>query len=76
VIAESSIPEDDEVLFAVWVEAVGEIFMVRPRFLTSTGERMPPPQPGRIASSTRVDERGRVLGRETYVIVDQVERNL
>jgi hypothetical protein len=26
VIAESSIPEDDEVLFAVWVEAVGEVF--------------------------------------------------
>jgi hypothetical protein len=50
-----------ELSLGVWIEELGERFVVEPRYLESTGERRPPPERGRRASSTRVDVRGDVL---------------
>jgi hypothetical protein len=70
--------QDDsgKLALGVWIEELGEAFVVEPRYLESTGERRPPPERGRAASSTRVDVRGDVLGGDEYVILDEVDRYL
>jgi hypothetical protein len=60
----------------VWVEELGEVFVVDSRSLVATGERRPLPAAGRTARSTRVSEDGDILGSTGYVNVDDIERYL
>jgi hypothetical protein len=60
--------------YLVFVEGRGEqtVWLLTEAELTPIGERLPPPQPGRPATSTRVSEAGGVLGQVDYIILDAV----
>jgi hypothetical protein len=64
---------DDQ--YSVWVDDMGEEWMVSERDLEPTGPRLPAPQPG-AASSLRVSESGDLLGQESYIVVDRLEWHL
>ncbi len=64
---------DDQ--YAVWVEDMGDEWMVSERDLEPTGQRLPAPRPA-PASSLRVSESGELLGQESYIVVDQLEWHL
>jgi hypothetical protein len=63
-------------VLGVWIEELGEGFMVEPAFLSASGTRLPPPERGRVAHSTRVSEHGEVIGHTSYIIVDELEQYL
>ncbi len=74
---DGSYQEDSgELVLGVWFSELRELFVVAPRYLESTGERLPLPESGRTASSTRVDVRSTVLGHDDYVVLDEVARYL
>ncbi len=60
----------------VQIEALDESVIIDIRHLTRTGERMPSPPLNRAATSTRVSVDGEVVGRSSYVIVDDIEQYL
>ena len=64
---------DDQ--YAVWVDDIGEEWMVSERDLEPTGQRLPAPQPG-PASSLRVSESGDLIGSESYIVLDELEWHL
>ena len=64
---------DDQ--YAVWVDDIGEEWMVTERDLEPTGQRLPAPQPG-PASSLRVSESGDLIRRETYIVLDRLDWHL
>jgi hypothetical protein len=68
--------DSGELVLGVWFSELRELFTVAARYLESTGERLPPPESGRPASSARVDGRGAVLGHDYYVVLDEVARYL
>jgi hypothetical protein len=59
----------------VWFEELAESLVLWPQFLTATGDRLPPPPPGRAGHSTLVSTTGQVTGRASYIIVDDLERH-
>ena len=61
---------------AVWIEELGELFVLPCAAMKSRGERCPPPERGRIATTTRVSASGEVIGEVSYVVVDEIERYL
>lgn len=71
-----AVDKHEELHLGVWVKELGLLYDVEARFLTATGERLPPPAAGRPAKSTRVSEDGDVLGTTGYVIIDDIERYL
>jgi hypothetical protein len=64
---------DDQ--YAIWVEGMDEEWMVSETDLEPTGQRLPPPQPG-PRSSLRVSVSGELLGRESYVVLDDLDWHL
>ena len=68
--------EDGELSLGIWIEDLARVFVVKPRFLVATGQRLPIPPATRQATSTRVDASGGVLGTTAYVIVDEIDRYL
>lgn len=74
--AYSEDPETGEVLLCVWIEELGETFMIAPGQLSATGARVPPERRGRVARSTAVSTDGEIRGTSTFVIIDEVHRYL
>ena len=68
--------EDGELSLGIWIEELAEVFVVKPRFLVATGQRLPIPPAARQTTSTQVDPSGGVLGTTAYVIVDEIDRYL
>src|SRR5260370_28546037 len=64
---------DDQ--YAIWVDGLDEEWMVSETDLEPTGQRLPTPPPG-PASSLRVSVSGELLGRERYVVVDDLDWHL
>ena len=62
---------DDEGSMLVWISQLKEVWVVRADDLQLTGERMPPSGP-RQARSVKVSETGEVLGKDEYVVLDDV----
>jgi hypothetical protein len=60
----------------VRIEELDESIIVHPRFLTPTGDRLPAPHVGRAASSTQLSVHGQIRGQASYVIVDEIGRQL
>jgi hypothetical protein len=73
---DGSYQDSTELALGVWFAELGEAFVIAPRYLESTGERRPAAEPGRTASSTRVDVSGEVVGGDEYKIVDEIGRYL
>jgi hypothetical protein len=61
--------------YTIWVDDTDEEWMVSDADLEPTGQRHPAPQPG-PASSLRVSESGDLIGRESYIVLDELEWHL
>jgi hypothetical protein len=61
---------------AVWFEELGEVIIVPLRFARPTGERLPPPEPGRPGESAQVSVTGQITGHASYLVVDEIGRYL
>lgn len=75
VLVDGGISEDDngDPLVQVWSEELKEYFSAPPRFLTPTGERMPPPPVPRRVNSVRISRDGALLGTTTFTIVEDLD---
>jgi len=64
--------EENPATVGVWIEEVGEFWVIEPKDLVATGEKAPRPQPGQPMKSTKVGVDGSVLGTEEYVVIDDL----
>lgn len=66
-------PQGGVVTYLVWLDGQDdEVVLLAETELRSTGERRPPPSPGRPATSIRVSEAGAVLGEAQYTVIADV----
>jgi hypothetical protein len=60
----------------VWLDDLGDSFIVAPRFVVAAGQRLPAEPVPRTCHSARVSTSGQIAGHTTYQIVDNLEQYL
>jgi hypothetical protein len=67
---------DESPTLGVWVDDLDELCAIDVRYLTRTGERLPPPPRESSGMSKLVSTAGEVTGHTDFVIVDDIEQYL